>query len=171
MAGAKYSVDVQDSGVMAKIRAMMAAAENLQPLHERIGAAMVSKVQLGFKTGTSPYGASWAPLKIRQGQPLRDTRRLLSSINQAADPAGVTVGTNVFYAAVHQFGATIKPKKVGGRLVFAGPGGRPIFAKGVKIPARPFLPLDSNGATNLPNDYQRAIVQRIRAHFAQAGEV
>ncbi len=169
MAAAKYQVDVEDTGVAAKIRAMVAAAQSLEPLHQRIGAALVSRVQLGFKTGTSPYGATWAPLKLRQGQPLRDTRRLLSSIVPAADPAGVTVGTNVDYAAVHQFGATIKPKKPGGRLVFAGPGGM-IFAKGVKIPARPFLPLDANGATNLPPDYQKTIVARIRAHFALAGD-
>jgi phage gpG-like protein len=125
----------------------------------------VSSVQLGFKSGVSPYGASWAPLRLRQGQPLRDTGRLLSSIKPAADPAGVTVGTNVSYAAVHQFGATIRPKKAGGRLVFSGPGGM-IFARQVKIPARPFMPLDASGRTVLPPGYQRVILARIRAHFA-----
>lgn len=169
MAGAKFQVEERDSGVAARIRAMIAAAQNLEPLHERIGAALVSNVQLGFKNGVSPYGQQWAPLKIRQGQPLRDTGRLRASIGQSADRTGVTVGTNVSYAAVHQFGATIRPKKPGGRLVFPG-AGKMIFARQVTIPARPFMPLDGNGATVLPDSYQRAVITRIRAHFAVAGD-
>ena len=106
---------------------------------------------------------------MRQGQPLRDTGRLRGSISPAADASGVTVGTNINYAAVHQFGATIKPKKAGGRLVFPG-AGKMIFARQVTIPARPFLPLDGNGAAVLPDIYQRDVITRIRAHFAVAGD-
>lgn len=169
MAGSRFTVTVEDGGIAARIRAMVEAAENMAPLHDRIGAAMVSRVRLGFKAGASPYGAAWAPLRIRQGQPLRDTGRLQASIASAPDRTGVTVGTNVQYAAVHQFGATIAPKKAGGRLVFAGGRGL-IFAKQVKIPARPFMPIDAGGNTNLPPDYQRTIITRIRAHFTLEGK-
>lgn len=169
MSGARITVTVTDTGVAAKIRAMMAAGDQLEDLHKRIGAALVSNVQLGFKSGASPGGQAWAPLKIRRGQPLRDTGRLRSSITASADGDGVTVGTNVNYAAVHQFGTVINPKKSGGRLVFAGPNG-PIFAKKVTIPARPFMPLDSSGAVDLPASYQRTVVNRIKAHFLNAAK-
>lgn len=48
------------------------------------------------------------------------------------------VGTNVKYAAIHEFGGIIRPKKAGGVLVWKGEDG-PIFAKSVKIPQRPYL--------------------------------
>jgi phage gpG-like protein len=58
------------------------------------------------------------------------------------------VGTNVKYAAIHEFGGIIRPKKEGGLLVFSQ-GRRNektgrfqrdvIFAKSVKIPARPYM--------------------------------
>lgn len=48
------------------------------------------------------------------------------------------VGTNVKYAAIHEFGGTIRPKSAGGMLVWRGEDGL-IFAKEVKIPRRPYL--------------------------------
>lgn len=166
---ASINVDVIDNGVTAKIRAMVAAGENLQPLHERIGAGLLSNIRLGFKAGSSPYGQPWAPLKIRQGQPLRDTGRLQNSITPAADATGVTIGTNVRYAAIHQFGGTIRPK-AGPFLVFPIGGGRFARKKQVTIPARPFMPLDDTGAPNLPPGYQKTVINRIRAHFTIAAK-
>jgi len=50
------------------------------------------------------------------------------------------VGTNVKYAAIHEFGGIIRPKSAGGLLVFqAESGGDFVFAKQVKIPRRPYL--------------------------------
>lgn len=163
-----FDVTVDDGGVVSRIRAMIAAGDNMRPLYQRIGAALVSEIQLGFKAGASPYGQAWAPLSIRRGQPLRDSGRLRSSITSRPDDSGVTVGTNLIYAPVHQFGATIKPKNAK-RLVFPGGGGL-IFAKSVTIPARPFMPLDDSGAVNLPHRYQSAIAAVIAAHFANTQE-
>ncbi len=47
----------------------------------------------------------WKPVKNRDGQPLRDTGRLMNSITRKATGSEVRVGTNVVYAAVHHFGA------------------------------------------------------------------
>ncbi|WP_175404830.1 phage virion morphogenesis protein, partial [Endozoicomonas atrinae] len=48
---------------------------------------------------------------------------------------------NVKYAAVHNFGATIRPKKAK-ILAFPGKNGQTVFAKKVVIPARPFLAIE-----------------------------
>ena len=80
----------------------------------------LSKIQRGFASSTSPDGAPWAPLKHRQGQPLRDTRALQNGLStpKSVDVGGFSIGASVPYAGFHQHGAP-----------------------GAKIPARPFLPL------------------------------
>ncbi len=94
----------------------------------------------GFAESKDPDGKPWAPLTVRDGQPLRDTRRLQTSFTYETSPSGFQVGTNVEYAETHQFGATIRPKRAKS-LRFLGAGGRPVFAGSVRIPARPMLPL------------------------------
>lgn len=104
----------------------------------------------------------------KAGQPLRDTGRMQRSITYKSEADGVTVGTNLraksgaSIPAVHQFGATILPKK-GKFLIFPGPNGNLIFAKKVVIPRRAFLPLDKSGAVALPPSWTAVIVARIRA--------
>lgn len=107
------------------------------PLMDRLGRVMLTDVDMNFKRGVSPDGTPWAPLKHRQGQPLRDTKRLQNSMTYSASNDEVTVGTNVIYAPTHQFGATIKPKK--GKFLVFKLGDKTVFAKQVTIPARPFI--------------------------------
>jgi len=93
------------------------------------------------------------PRKILGGLKILDrSGALLQSISRgiAIGDDRVTATSSRPYAAAHQFGAVIsipeiRPKKANGVLVFAGPGGAPIFARRtrahtVRIPARPFLP-------------------------------
>lgn len=54
-------------------------------------------------------GPGWRRPMFRAGQRLRDTGRLQASWAYKADAADVKVGTNVRYAATHQFGAVIRP--------------------------------------------------------------
>ena len=153
---------------MAEIEELLRDA-NILPLAQRaLGESVTENTRLAFVDGASPYGERWAPLKLRSGQPLRDTGRLANSITWDAEDI-LRVGTNVCYASVHQFGATIKarpgdagsnscgPRKGASFLHFNG-----IFAKQVTIPARPFLP-DSRG---LPEEWREdaedAVTEEIR---------
>ena len=160
-----FSLEILDGGLKAKLAKLQAAADDKTEVFGRVGAAVLSKVQLGFKTGTDPWGNAWAPLKLRKGQPLRDTGRLNRSIRSKPDADGVTIGTNLIYARVHQYGATIVPVKAK-RLAFQGPAG-PIFAKKVVVPARPYLPL-KGGSVDLPDTWRAAVVSRLKAHFKAA---
>jgi phage gpG-like protein len=101
----------------------------------------------------------WKPLKSRKGQILADTGTLKNSIapktankdHPVAGPNGIlkfsgdvmTIGSTVKYAAVHNYGAVIKPKTKD-MLRWKDAKGWHV-AKQVKIPARPFL----DGAWNL----------------------
>lgn len=167
---AKITFKVDDSRAVAKLKLLEKAAANPQPVYATIGRVLVNRIRLCFKLGIDPWNSPWAALKLRKGQPLRDTGRLQRSITSRVDSTGVTVGTNLIYAPTHQFGATIEPKKAK-RLVFPGPSGKLIFAKKVVVPARPFLPLRRAGATvALPPGWSLDVVRAIKSYLKLAVE-
>ena len=163
----KIEVKVDDAKVQAAIDGLAKQAGHLRPVMQVIGRKVSNRVRLGFRAGQEPSGARWKPLRFRNGQPLRDTGRLLASITSQAGDDYVDIGTNVKYGPVHQFGAVIKPKKAK-RLVFKTPYGL-AFAKQVTVPARPFLPLDKAGNVNLPPDWSADVLSALRAHFQPKG--
>lgn len=67
--------------------------------------------QEGFERAQDPYGAQWAPLRRRQGQPLRDTGRLYASLNTSASGTSFSLGSNVAYASFHQDGTQRIPRR------------------------------------------------------------
>lgn len=148
--------------------------ENLEPVFTQVGEYALVKVDDAFRTETDPYGNSFKPLnpeyreyKLVKLKGIDKTLQLKGNLRSrfiyVVSDDGVEVGTNVIYAAVHQFGATIKPK--GGKaLVFkVGNPPRVVKAQSVTIPARPVLP--TNG---LPADYE-ADVQAIFEDYIGEG--
>ncbi len=112
----------------------------------------LSALEERFATATDPRGQPWKPslrAQLEGGQTLSDTGRLRRSFSvRATGSWGFTIGTNVRYAAPHQFGATIVPKRAralrfrlaGGRGRRKGGKGRWVTAARVTLPARPFFP-------------------------------
>lgn len=87
-----------------------------------------SLILLGFEDSKAPDGSAWAPLKYRQGQPLRLTSGsgLMGSITSRFSGGYVTAGTPKPYGVYHQ---SAEP--------------RAVSASGdVILPRRPFLPDD-----------------------------
>lgn len=151
-------IDIDDRALMAQLAAV--ERTDARPLHAAIGAVVQTLIRLGFRTSTSPYGARWKPLRFRRGQPLVDKGRLRSSITYRADETGVTIGTNLIQAKVHQFGATIEPRNAA--FLHWQANGQKFWAKRVTIPARPFLPILPSGQPSLPASWNAAIVARLR---------
>lgn len=90
------------------------------------------------------------------GKTLVDKGHLRSSIDHATRETEVEVGVATpargdaeRYAAIHQFGGTITPKKEGGALVFTGADGQLVFASSVTIPARPYIGFDDQDVADL----------------------
>lgn len=162
MAGSHLTFTVDD----ADLRAMLEhrAQPDTGRLVPRLGEYLQSSTQARFKTQTAPSGAPWAPLKrstIRGKKYNADkilTLRgyLRGGIRwQAPDDNTVQVGTNLEYAAIHQFGgeiqqparqATVRYRSKAGRTLFAGRRHKKaterlvsIPAHTVTMPARPFL--------------------------------
>ena len=107
---------------------------------------------------------AWAPRKYpsaREGSGLlQASGRLRNSITQNSTATEAVVGTNVEYAAIHNFGGqtaphTILPKN-GKALKFGGRFAKRVNHPGSKIPARPFMvlqPDDEQALVDAVNDY------------------
>lgn len=131
------TVNYRDLSAMGgKVMNFLASVADPRPLLEGIGDALLLNIDRRFEEGRGPDGVPWAPTH-RGGQILVDSARLRNSMDKDVSVNAVSVGTNVIYAATHQRGATIKPKRA--RFLAFQIDGKPVFAKSVTIPARPFL--------------------------------
>jgi phage gpG-like protein len=161
MAGIRFDL-TQES--LAQLQRLVDLFDDPAPALNVVGRTLTTRINLGFKTATSPMGDTWAPLVIRKGQPLRDTGHLQRSITYNVSGDAVEIGTNVQYAKIHQFGGWVRPV-VAKSLRFYGAGGLPIFAKEVYIPARPFLPIKTDGSADLPPAWESAVLTALRKHY------
>ena len=128
---------------------------------DEIGAMLVTSTRMRFSRAVGPDGRAWPP-SIRAattgGQTLIDTGRLSDSITHVFDKTSVTIGTNVIYASVHQFGATIRAKRQ--RFLTFRVGGRWARKRQVTIPPRPFLGPDGED--------RAGIIEIVGAHVGEA---
>ena len=111
----------------------LSLSDNRYLLMKQLAGTMHHAVRQNFKQGGRP---KWLGIKYRNGKPLIDTGALRDNINQAYDNDTALVGTNMVYAAIHNFG---------------GMAGR---NRKVRIPARPFLVLTNEDKQDLMDDVQ-----------------
>ena len=116
-------------------------SDNRYLLMRRLAGTMHYAVAQNFTQGGRP---EWLALKYRSGIPLNDTGALRQSIDELSDNDTALVGTNMVYAAIHQFG---------------GWAGR---NRKVYIPARPFLQLTNEDKQDLMDDVQDYFAQLVR---------
>ena len=128
---------------------------DMSGLMKNIGIYVVDETKKRFDDQKDPDGQPWEPLKpetlkakktnkilIEQGK----THGLQASINYTAAKQSVTIGANKDYAAIHQFGGVIKPRKKKA-LSWVGHGGKRFIAKNITIPARPYMGINKENET------------------------
>ena len=132
-----------DTALLRRRVADMAAVlqKNPEAAFDEVGQILAASTVLRFERGAGPDGEPWEPSRRaleEGGQTLVDSARLRNSITHVASADGVDVGTNVLYAAIHQFGSgdLEKPKN---------------------IPARPFLGLDDDDADAVVGVFRRRL--------------
>lgn len=149
-----YRIEIDGQGFAGALNRALAAAQDMTPLMDDIAGILEDEAQSAFREERSPEGDGWARLSqvtiaLREksghwpGQILQRSGRLAQSISTQVTPTSATVGTNVIYAAVQQFGAA--------RREFKGvaPWGR--------IPARPFLGLSEDGRDEIRDLAERYV--------------
>lgn len=143
MAGTRLSVDFDATSATASLNGLLGAIDKPAPLLAELGEYVLRTTRARFSTQTAPDGTAWAALQPWYQREKRRNKNRVLTLNgylrgQMAVQVGersVQVGSNLVYAAVHQFGATIRPTNVK-MLHFGGH-----VAKSVTIPARPYLGL------------------------------
>jgi phage virion morphogenesis protein len=136
MAGASFNVTIDDREVQDLFRRLAKRMTDMTPVMAEIGEIGLESIQRNFEEGRAPDGTPWTPLatstKKRKRHPehilIGDTQDLFKSIHPEPHKDYVTIGTNVIYAAVHQFGIGLRTSIATRRTMPA-------------IPARPFLGL------------------------------
>ena len=159
MTGASFSASLRAAPVLAAMRRLEALGAHPGSFLAPIGAGLVELTLQRFERGRDPEGRPWAPWLpayaaiTRSNGILRGrgtSGGLMGSISFRVEGAGVRVGSNKKYAAVHQFGATIRPVNAPALAFFLGSvrlgprGGvhrdrHLVLAKKVVVPARPYL--------------------------------
>ncbi|HFC8519093.1 TPA: phage virion morphogenesis protein [Neisseria weaveri] len=119
--------------VQNQIERLQDGVENRYRLMERLAGTMHYAVQMNFRAGGRP---KWLGLKYRNGKPLVDKGDLRNSFSAFSDNDTALVGTNMVYAAIHNFGG------------MAGRGRK------VNIPQREFLTLTNQDKQDLMDDVQ-----------------
>lgn len=154
-------ITIDDQAVQGVFARLVAMGDDLTPVMTSVGAQLRQHVDERFEDERGPGGTPWPKswrARTRGGQTLTDTARLRQSITFNAGRNQVEIGTNVAYAPVHQFGATIRAKTAKG-LVFRIGGGPQGWrrVKQVTIPARPFLGLDAEDIAAIDDIVSRRI--------------
>lgn len=91
---------------------MLAQGRDITPILRDLGDEEVLRIVERFERSQAPDGSSWAALKTRNGKPLLDTGALRKSIQkQILGGVSLEIGTNLSYAAFHQFGTKYIPAR------------------------------------------------------------
>ena len=146
---ARLIIDLDTFAAEKKLQGLLEAGRDLKPLLINLGTQALREFNKNFRAQGRP---KWQPLHPktlyrrkksgRGGKILRDTGRLQQSLSQGKpgniyrlEPRSLTVGTNLKYAAIHQFGGIVKLRprsdmtprtfaRVGNRLLLRGKDGK-----------------------------------------------
>lgn len=171
--------------VLAALRRAASEMGNAAPMMAGIAGIMHRSVIRNFEEQGRPkwrdlspatklsraMGGQWkaaragSGVQVRKpGMILNDTGMLKQSVQMRNTASEAVVGTNLVYAAIHQFGGKTKPHVIKARhkraLSFGGIVVRQVNHPGSDIPARPFLRLT-------PGDL-RDIISVAQQHYNRA---
>lgn len=158
---AKFDIDA--SSVVRRLQALQTLGADLSPAMRDIARLGESQTRMRFRTQTDPDGQKWKPsLRAIEtgGRTLTKDGHLGDSASSAYGPDYAMWGVNRIYAAIHQFGGTIRAKA--GKLKFRLPGGQFVQVDSVTMPARAFLGISASD--------EDAMLTAIERRITDAGE-
>ncbi len=137
------TVTADDREVKNMLSRLSSRMADTTPVMRIIGEIVRASVERNFAAEGRPAWKKSHRAAADGGQTLSLTGRLRRSITVAAGKGWAAVGTNVAYAAVHQFGGQSRPHIIEpkSKKALRTPYGifRRVRHPGSKIPARPFL--------------------------------
>lgn len=164
-------VSINSRRVREALQALAERAMDSTPVMRDVSGVLLDAAQRAFLDQADPTtGAKWPALATStvqargsDGPILRLSGQLMTSLQTEHGADYAVVGTNKVYAAIHQFGGTIRPHDIrprhGKALAFNGVVVGRVRHPGATIPARPFLGLgesDAEEVVDLVQTYLRA---------------
>lgn len=155
MSGISITIDAFDfDGLFKKLRPIFDF--DAEELMTAIGSLGDSQTRRRIEEEkTAPDGTPWKPNHEGTSILMESGQHLLASLAWTASSDQAEWGATWEYAHVHQDGAVIVPKEA--KALFFSVGGKPVTAKKVTIPARPFVGISSEN--------EREIIELVTDHF------
>ena len=153
---------VDDHQLRQALKNLQAAGQDMKPAMRKIAQAMALIVEDNFEAEGQPKWEALSPVtialrtKAAKGKTeggfriLQDAGQLAGSISTDYGTEHATIGSNLVYAAIQQFGG------------MAGRG------KKVEIPARPFLPIYADG--KLQPEASEEVLDTVMRHLRSAAQ-
>ncbi|MCP5246065.1 MAG: phage virion morphogenesis protein [Burkholderiales bacterium] len=144
-------IDIDDRQVQQMLQRLIAFGNHPADAMADIATYGESSTRQRFADQAGPDGNAWLPsqrVQERGGKTLIQDRHLLDSIVSNAGADFAEWGSDVIYAAIHQFGGEIVPKSAES-LFFRLPDGTGRRVKKVTIPARPYLGFNDDDEANI----------------------
>ena len=160
-------INIDSTNVINALKRLEQATLKRAPLMRSIAGIMADAVEENFAQQGRPKWQGLKPPGRTGGQILQKSGRLAASITPASDTDSAQVGTNVKYAAIHQFGGKTAAHEIRPRhakaLRFGGRFAKKVNHPGSDIPARPFLTL---GETDL-QDIEETVSDYLRSALGE----
>jgi phage gpG-like protein len=158
---ANVSFRVTRDDIRPALAKMLATAKNPEKVMRSMGTTFMS-ITMGNFNDSDYRPSPWVPKKNGSPSNLKLNNVLSRSFHLSVTSTTATVSTPEDYAAIHQFGGTIKPKK-GPYLMFEWAPGKWAKVKEVIMPARPFFPVENGVLTPRAEEKIAAAGQRALA--------
>jgi len=137
-------ISINSGEAQKRLQDMREKLGDTTPLMRRVGGIMLNSAKTNFLQGGRPKWVVSARAEREGGITLQKSGVLMRSVHSEVGRNFAIVGTNIKYAAIHQFGGLIRRKQVASIDDFRPFDGRPTklrtYAVG-EMPARPFLRL------------------------------
>lgn len=163
----QITVTAKDEQVQQMLQQLSGRMRHLTPVMKEIGEIVRTSIEQNFaETGRPEKWPESQRVKRKGGQTLSDKGRLRRSFTVQAESDRVSVGTNVIYAAIHQFGGKTSPHVITakrGKALFWVGARHPVKSvnhPGSKIPARPFLMVQDADWTGINSAVNRYLLER-----------
>lgn len=165
----KITARINDREFRRTLQRLERAGTDLQTVFADIGEYGLLSIEDRFSHQIGPDGRPWADLhpqtraQKRHPKILTESGRLRGSYIYRAGSDQVEIGTNVRYAAIHQFGGQTRPHMIQARnkkaLFWAGASHpvRAVHHPGSRIPARPVL--------GISNTDEREVLAIVQDHY------
>ncbi|WP_410499697.1 phage virion morphogenesis protein [Chitinibacter sp. S2-10] len=158
-------IEIDTSRLETLFDRLARAAASPAPLMRNIADIMLDAVEENFAQEGRPRWQGLKPPGRSGGKILQNSGRLAAGITPSSDANSAKVGTNVKYAAIHQFGGQTRPHLIVARnakaLKFGNRYAKSVKHPGSKIPARPFLVLQPDDEAEIEftvSEYLRGVI-------------